>query len=95
MAKDFTHAFYRSAIWLHKREEILVRDNQECQKCKRKGKYSKADCVHHIKHLKDRPDLALVDSNLLSLCNCCHNEEHPEKLHNNVVVMRVISEERW
>jgi len=36
--------------------------------------------VHHIKHLKDFPELALVDSNLESLCFTCHNEEHPEKL---------------
>jgi len=71
--------FYKSTIWEHKRLEILRRDNHECQKCKAKGLYSKAKTVHHIKHLKDRPDLALDDNNLISLCNACHNEEHPEK----------------
>jgi 5-methylcytosine-specific restriction endonuclease McrA len=95
MAKDFARIFYHSGAWLSKRKEILKRDNNECQKCKRKGRYSKATCVHHIKHLKDREDLALVDSNLLSLCDCCHNEEHPEKLHKNFVKKRVISQEKW
>ena len=95
MAKDLTRAFYRSGAWLLKRKSILIRDNNECQKCKSKGRYSKAECVHHVKHLKDREDLALADNNLLSLCYVCHNEEHPEKLHYNTVVKRVISHERW
>lgn len=88
-------AFYHSGAWQSKRKEILKRDNNECQKCKQKGRYSKAECVHHIKHLKDRQDLALVDSNLLSLCFVCHNEEHPERFKYNVVAKRVISSEKW
>lgn len=92
---DWTKAFYRSAAWNAKRAEVLVRDNNECQKCKSKGKFSKAECVHHVKHLKDRHDLALVDANLTSLCCQCHNEEHPEKLHANVINRRVVSNERW
>lgn len=86
--------FYHSAIWLAKRSEILKRDNNECQKCKRKGRYSKAACVHHIKHLKDREDLALVDDNLTSLCNTCHQYEHPEKFFNKVI-KKIITNERW
>ena len=93
--KDFSKIFYRSTIWRVKRKEILKRDNNECQKCKSNGRYSKADCVHHIKHLKDRPDLALVDSNLISVCDICHNILHPEKLHNNDVKIREISKEKW
>ncbi len=64
--------------------EIIKRDNYECQKCKEKVKYSKADCVHHIIHLKDNPYLALESSNLISLCNECHNLEHPEKLNKMI-----------
>ena len=68
----------------------------ECQKCKNKGKYHKAETVHHIKHLKDFPELALVDSNLISLCNACHNEEHPDKLASVEVEKRkLITPERW
>jgi len=71
--------FYNSWQWIEKRMQILRRDNKECQKCKKKGRYHKAECVHHKKHLREYPLLALVDSNLTSLCYECHNEEHPEK----------------
>ncbi len=87
--------FYNSAEWLHKRDAILERDNYECQKCKGKGRYTKAECVHHIKHLKGRPDLALDDANLISLCGACHNEEHPEKLRKNSYTKKFANEERW
>lgn len=88
--------FYKLGIWRRKRKQILERDNKECQHCKAKGEYSKATCVHHIKHLDARPDLALVDSNLISLCDSCHNQEHPEKLKRQQVNKReYITPERW
>lgn len=87
--------FYRSGEWLRKRAEVLERDNNECQKCKQQGKFKKADCVHHIKHLEHRPDLALTDDNLTSLCGTCHNSEHPEKLRKNRYTKKFINVERW
>lgn len=71
--------FYKTRVWIEKRKEILKRDNYECQKCKSRGKAKRASAVHHIKHYKTHKHLALVNSNLISLCNSCHNEEHPEK----------------
>lgn len=71
--------FYLSKTWEITRSVVLRRDHYECQKCKDKGKVTKATCVHHIKHLKDYPELALTLENLISLCDACHNEEHPEK----------------
>ena len=88
--------FYKRKGWKKKRKEILKRDNKECQHCKRKGGYAKAICVHHIKHLDKRPDLALVDSNLVSLCDACHNVEHQEKFKGIEVVRKeAITLERW
>lgn len=75
-------AFYHSLEWKKKRAEILARDNNECQKCKKKGRVTKANAVHHIKHYRTHKHLALENSNLISLCNACHNEEHPEKFNN-------------
>lgn len=75
------HLFYSTTPWKKKRLEILERDNFECQKCKERGLQTQAQAVHHIVHLRDNKELALVDSNLISLCNACHNEEHPEKLN--------------
>lgn len=86
--------FYKSTVWINKRKEILKRDHNECQRCKSKGRFSKADCVHHIKHLKNRPDLALTNDNLISLCNTCHNEVHPEKLHSSIK-HKYNNQERW
>ncbi len=91
---DWTRKFYLSAAWLHKRDEILKRDNYECQNHKQRGLFAKATCVHHKQHLKARPDLALVNDNLISLCDQCHNEEHPEKLHRNDK-KRFVNQERW
>ena len=86
--------FYKSCEWIKKRKEILKRDNFECQKCKKKGLFFKAECVHHIKHLRKVPSLGLTDSNLISLCNICHNEEHPEKF-NQERKIKFINQERW
>lgn len=38
-----------------------------------------AAVVHHIKHVDEFPELAYTDSNLISLCDACHNKAHPEK----------------
>jgi len=88
--------FYKLGIWRRKRRQILDRDNHECQKCKAAGGYRRATCVHHIKHLDKAPHLALTDSNLISLCDACHNEEHPEKLKRQQANRREhITPERW
>lgn len=71
--------FYTSKRWIKKREMILRRDGYMCQMCKRYGRRVQATTVHHIEHYEDRPDLALVNSNLISLCAACHNKQHPEK----------------
>lgn len=72
-------SFYKSKEWKDKRLGILERDNWECQMCKANGRYSRANTVHHIVELRDKPSLALVDSNLISLCGKCHNKIHPDK----------------
>ena len=86
-------AFYNSALWEHKRAEVLERDNNECQKCKSRGLYSEANCAHHKEHLRKHPELALELDNLISLCNSCHDEEHPEKLKHDPKPQ--LNEERW
>ena len=93
-AMQDVHQFYKSTVWKHKRKEILRRDNFECQMCKKAGKYSGAVVVHHIKHLKDCPALALTDSNLISLCADCHNIVHPEK-QKRWKKRTLLNEERW
>lgn len=59
--------------------KILKRDGYQCVECKKYGRLRPAAVVHHIKELEDYPELALSDSNLVSLCLSCHNKQHPEK----------------
>jgi 5-methylcytosine-specific restriction protein A len=87
-----TNPFYLSQAWRKCREEILLRDNYLCQHCLRRKKITPADMVHHIKPLEDYPALALDPNNLISLCNLCHNREHPgnqyfAKLRKRIIAM--------
>ncbi|MCY8609894.1 HNH endonuclease [Bacillus haynesii] len=73
-------SFYKSRAWQRCREAVLKRDNYLCQDCLLVyKKITQADTVHHIDELRDHPEKALDASNLVSLCNACHNKRHPEK----------------
>ncbi len=85
-------AFYHTTVWKRKRKDILKRDHNECTRCRQFGEYTKAITVHHIKHLKDVPELALTDENLTSLCKDCHDAMHPKK---NKMKTGYQNEERW
>lgn len=76
-------AFLATDCWQSMRKAILKRDHYLCRDCKRYGRYRAAVLVHHIEHYDVRPDLALEPSNLISLCNACHNKRHPEKGANH------------
>ena len=69
-------AFYQSAAWDKCRRLALERDSYLCQNCLKQNILTPADMVHHIKELKDYPHLSLTLSNLVSLCNGCHNKKH-------------------
>lgn len=101
--------FYNSKEWKHKREEILKRDNFECQDCRRRlheaakkeiklsgsqSRIRRAADVHHIKELKDFPSLALDDDNLVSLCIPCHNERHG-RAPKSFKRKKPLTEEKW
>lgn len=96
--------FYSWKVWEHLSAQVRTRlDNSECQKCKARGKYSPAEIVHHVKHLRDRPDLALSifdpdtgERQLLSLCRACHELEHPERMRTaSGPAEKPLTEERW
>lgn len=57
ISADNVDSFYHWKDWEQLRAEVLRMDNHECQICKQKGRYRRADIVHHVKHLKDRPTL--------------------------------------
>ncbi len=72
-------AIYSSRKWRKKREKILKRDGYQCQECKKYGRRTPATIVHHIKEIKEYPELAFDSSNLESICLACHNAKHSEK----------------
>ncbi len=99
------HEFYCSPEWRKKRRCVLRQDRGECQLCKARGRYRKAALVHHVLHLKDRPDLALSDTytdgegsehrQLISVCRECHETVcHPERMRKNRE-KRFTTDERW
>jgi 5-methylcytosine-specific restriction enzyme A len=88
--------FYKSREWLALRQIALQRDHFECQRCKANGKYHKAECVHHKKEVKPYPHLALSLSNLMCLCNACHNAVHDRMaIHLQEQGKKFVNEERW
>ncbi|MDV2683812.1 HNH endonuclease signature motif containing protein [Alkalihalophilus lindianensis] len=72
-------AFYNSSAWRKCREVVLIRDDFLCVLCLKKGIIQTAATVHHMKHFKEYPELALDIDNLISVCLACHNKLHPER----------------
>ncbi|MCR4622097.1 MAG: HNH endonuclease [Clostridiales bacterium] len=83
--REGTDPFYSSAAWQRLREQVVLRDRGMCVECLRLyelgliRKPRRAQMVHHVIPLKDAPELALTESNLVSLCYKHHEEKHPER----------------
>lgn len=81
--------FYGTGAWISARQRALDRDHGLCVWCRNAGRYTidrhgqrwpvLATMVHHIKPRKEHPELELVLENLVSLCDKCHDDAHPEK----------------
>ena len=94
--------FYNWQAWRRVRREVRKLDNFECQRCKARGKYSRGTIVHHVKHLNERPDLALSiydeasgERQLITVCKACHEAEHPESLAEFLPKAPPLTSERW
>lgn len=80
------HRFYTGGAWLRVRGEVLAGDRFECQRCKGRGRYRRANTVHHVRAVEQFPELSLckvfvgadglAHRNLISLCRQCHEEIH-------------------
>lgn len=71
--------FYHSQEWKAARLQVLERDAYRCQVCKRAGRLTVADTVHHIIPVKVDSSKRLDLDNLESICRACHNAEHKER----------------
>lgn len=62
-----------SYAWRQKREEIRERDHYLCRHCLERGRFTRDGLeVHHIIPLEERPELALEDNYLITLCGRDH-----------------------
>ncbi len=97
--------FYKSEDWQEVKGEVLEELHYECQHCLKRGRYTRADVVHHVNHVRNRPDLALSkyytdkdgkqQRQLVPLCDACHAFEHPEKLAKTHKKDKFTNVERW
>ena len=101
LASGTEHLFYCTKVWEHLRRYVLALDRWECQSCRARGRYTRGEIVHHVKHLRDRPDLAMSiwdpdtgERQLVTLCKACHEAEHPEVLRRSPSASPVTAE-RW
>lgn len=76
--------FYQTKEWKELRHAVKVRDYNLCQVCLSKdGKLKFADMVHHIKEIDEEPLRRLDKTNLICLCESCHQQIHREMRIND------------
>lgn len=68
--------FYKSSRWLSLRERVFRRDGYQCAECRRYGRHTQADMVHHAIPREDFPEIQYEAWNCISLCNACHERMH-------------------
>ncbi|MGB9780631.1 HNH endonuclease signature motif containing protein [Caldanaerobacter sp.] len=56
-----------------KLRKMYLAEHPLCEDCLENGIYTPATEVHHIKKVKDNPELRLDINNLRALCKACHN----------------------
>lgn len=97
-------SFYDWPEWDARRAEVFALDRNECVRCReRYHRVRRPALVHHVKHLRDRPDLALSifdpdtgERQLVSLCRPCHEDVHPERGWRRGAPARApLTAERW
>lgn len=87
IAADNVHGFYVSGFWKAKAKAVLKTQRNRCWDCEHKAPAvpTTANTVHHVKPLRQRPDLALSDYDedgnvqLIALCESCHWNRHHER----------------
>lgn len=83
MAKDFSREFYKSAAWVHCRNNYAASVGWLCEDCLQRGIYTPLEEVHHIVELTpdniNDPRVSLNFDNLAGLCRECHRARHKKE----------------
>lgn len=96
------NVWYNSGDWKAVKAAVRKIDHDDCLICKAMGRRRAAHIVHHVRHLRDRPDLALSiydpdtgARQLISVCKDCHEMLHPEAQRQYRPHGKPVTEERW
>lgn len=117
IARDELWRFYKSKDWIRLKESILKENHYECAECRKRGIITRYDIgrngekkllstVHHVRHVRDYPELAMsktfrdpatgrIMTNLIPVCKACHNRLHPEKFRSQPEKEKFTTVERW
>lgn len=99
-AKSRHERGYGSA-WVTLRKQILMRDEGECQPCKRTGRVTLATAVDHITSKATAQRLrwtsAQIDapSNLQAICKLCHDAKTEAEQGKTKRVKRAVGDDGW
>lgn len=61
----------RTQRWLALRALVLSRDQNQCQECGARRRLE----IHHVRPVREAPELGFDLSNLMTLCGPCHARE--------------------
>ena len=96
------NVWYNSGDWAAVKSAVKKIDHYDCLICKAMGRRRAACIVHHVKHLRDRPDLALSiydpdtgERQLICVCKQCHELLHPESQRQYRPSKPPVTAERW
>ena len=98
------YKFYKTKEWLYLKNKIQNEYHNECVDCRKLGKITPCDVVHHEQYVRKYPRLALneyyIDKkgnkkpNLIPLCNACHLKRH-DYHNNNKSSNKLKNSEKW
>lgn len=101
LASGKENIWYNSGDWQAVRDAVK-RIDHECIICKAAGRHRATRYVHHVKYLRDRPDLALSvydpdtgERQLICVCKQCHELLHPESQRQYRPSKPPVTVERW
>lgn len=64
----FSRHVTRTPQWRALRVQVLRRDRHRCRECGARGRLE----IHHVKPVREAPELAFDMGNLKALCRTCH-----------------------
>jgi hypothetical protein len=91
MAKTYSEKL-KHPKWQKKRLEVMKRDKFRCKLC---GEEEKTLHVHHKKYLKNSDPWDCENSNLITLCEYCHEFYHSLECDVNIDQIKVHVSDNW